>query len=91
MDVPKEINTTQMKGIKKKKKKKKKRCAHKKCNRKLNLTDMKCRCDYVYCAHHRYPETHNCSWDPKSEIEIDKYKLTAGLNHIVLFSKLERI
>ena len=74
-----------------KKKKKKKRCALKTCKHKLKLTDMKCRCNLIYCSHHRYPEMHKCSWNPKSETELEKYKQAAGLNQIVLFSKMERI
>ena len=77
--------------IVKEKKKKKKRCAFDGCKRKLKLTDMKCRCDSIFCAIHRYPEAHQCSWDPKSETELEKYKQAAGLDQIIVFSKMERI
>ena len=52
---------------------------------------MKCRCDSIFCAIHRYPEKHQCSWDPKSETELEKYKQAAGLDQIIVFSKMERI
>ena len=74
-----------------KSKKRKKRCALDGCKRKLKLTDMKCRCNSIYCSRHRLPEKHQCSWNPKSESEMESYKHLAGLNNIILFSKMERI
>lgn len=74
-----------------KKKKKTNRCALEECKCKLKLTDMKCRCNLIYCSRHRYPETHDCSWDPKSKTELEKYKQQSGLDKIILLAKMERI
>ena len=79
------------KKLKKKKTKKKNRCAHIKCNGKLKLSDMKCRCHKIYCSKHRLPETHLCSWNPKDPAEIKQYIKTSGLDQQIRFTKLEYI
>ena len=70
---------------------KKKRCALDGCKKKLKLTDMNCKCKNRFCSIHRLPETHNCSWDPKSKNEMSIYKEKSGLNEVSAFSKMERI
>ena len=35
------------------------------CRRKVGYLGFKCRCEYVFCAEHRYPHEHNCSVDVK--------------------------
>mmetsp|Transcript_70381 Transcript_70381/g.187563 ORF Transcript_70381/g.187563 Transcript_70381/m.187563 type:complete len:325 (+) Transcript_70381:525-1499(+) len=40
------------------------RCAQ--CGVKVGLTAITCRCGGLYCAHHRYAETHQCSFDYKA-------------------------
>ena len=77
--------------IKKKRTPKKKRCTLLGCKKKLKLTDMNCKCKNRFCSLHRLPETHNCSWDPKNENEMNIYKEKSGLNQISVFSKMERI
>ena len=72
-------------------KKKKNRCAFDGCRKKLKLTDMDCKCKNRFCSLHRLPETHNCSWDPKSENEMNIYKEKSGLNQVSAFAKMERI
>ena len=72
-------------------KKKKKRCALDGCRKKLKLTDMDCKCKNRFCSLHRLPETHNCSWDPKNENEMNIYKEKSGLNQVSAFAKMERI
>jgi len=47
--------------------KKKKRCNHPNCKKKLKLTDMPCRCQKCFCAKHRLPEQHDCSFNFKKE------------------------
>lgn len=38
------------------------------CKRKLSLaTAFTCKCSGCYCAAHRYPEAHECSFDHKGE------------------------
>lgn len=41
------------------------KCYYEECNRKLKLTDFKCRCDNTYCSFHRLPETHKCNYNYK--------------------------
>lgn len=36
------------------------------CRKKLALTDFECRCKTRFCALHRAPEEHACSFDFKS-------------------------
>lgn len=38
-----------------------------KCRVKLSLVDQECRCGIKFCAKHRLPENHNCSFDFKEE------------------------
>ena len=38
-----------------------------KCRKKLTLMDMECRCGKKFCALHRLPEEHNCTFDYKTE------------------------
>ena len=42
---------------------KKRKCPHPGCGKKLQLTDMACRCDVTFCAAHRLPETHACTFN----------------------------
>ena len=72
-------------------KKKKNRCAFDGCRKKLKLTDMDCKCKNRFCSLHRLPETHNCSWNPKNENEMNIYKEKSGLNQVSAFAKMERI
>lgn len=36
-----------------------------KCNKKLHLVGVMCKCKYYFCPLHRYPEEHNCTVDYK--------------------------
>ena len=58
-DMKKEKSTAK----KKKKKKKKNRCCHKDCNKKLGIVDWNCKCGLKFCAKHRFPCDHNCTFD----------------------------
>ncbi|KAM3141249.1 hypothetical protein pb186bvf_006634 [Paramecium bursaria] len=33
------------------------------CNRKLGISGIQCKCQYYFCASHRLPENHQCSFD----------------------------
>jgi hypothetical protein len=57
------------------------------CTKKVGLLGFKCRCDYVYCATHRYSDKHECSFDYKS---MNKAALQKA-NPVVKGSKLEKI
>ena len=43
------------------------------CNKKTGLLDFECKCGNSYCAGHRHPFDHNCTYDFKSE-EIKKIR-----------------
>jgi len=53
------INTNENKVISNK-------CNLEECNKKLQLTDFKCKCNNTYCSKHRLPETHFCNYDYKT-------------------------
>ncbi len=42
------------------------KCNLEECNKKLQLTDFKCKCNNIYCSKHRLPETHSCNYDYKT-------------------------
>ena len=43
------------------------RCGRDDCNKKLKLTDLKCRCDLRFCGMHRNPEAHDCVFDYQAD------------------------
>ncbi|XP_059476542.1 AN1-type zinc finger protein 4-like [Neocloeon triangulifer] len=64
----------------------KKRC--KVCRRRLNITNSHtCRCSGLFCATHRYAETHDCSFDYKA----DGRKYLSQTNPLVVMPKLPKI
>lgn len=63
------------------------KCNYPDCNKKLKLTDIKCRCGFKFCALHRYSDKHNCTFDYKNMGEIELTKQ----NPVVNFSKFEKI
>ena len=68
-------------------KKKKNRCAMKGCKKKLTLMAYTCQCDKKYCALHRMPEDHNCSFD---YVEHGR-KLIAKKNPQIVADKINKI
>lgn len=65
---------------------KKLRCAE--CNKKLGLVMiMKCHCERIFCAQHRYAEAHRCSYNFKTEGQ----KTIARENPLVVAPKLPKI
>ncbi|XP_053694167.1 uncharacterized protein LOC128742017 [Sabethes cyaneus] len=67
-------------------KSKKLRCAQ--CNRKLGvIMIMKCHCEKIFCAQHRYAEAHNCSYDFK----LNGKKILERENPLVVAHKLPKI
>lgn len=65
---------------------KKLRCAE--CNKKLGLIMiMKCHCERIFCAQHRYAEAHRCSFNFKTEGQ----KTIARENPLVVAPKLPKI
>lgn len=57
------------------------------CTKKLGLTDMNCRCGHRFCAAHRIPEAHACTYDYRAAAAA---LLTAQLPRVV-GDKIERI
>lgn len=58
------------------------------CNKKLGvIMVMKCHCQKVFCAQHRYAEAHNCSYDFKQEGK----QILARENPLVVAQKLPKI
>ena len=45
------------------------KCNFEGCNKKLSLIDtqMKCKCNGMYCELHRYASAHNCTYDWHAE------------------------
>ena len=73
---------------KKRKKTPKPRCNQSECRKKLNITNgFPCRCQKVFCAKHRHPETHTCTFNYKEEGR----KMLEEANPIVTFPKLPKI
>lgn len=67
-------------------KKKQKRCFL--CGKKTGLaTSYQCRCGNNFCATHRYAESHDCSFDYKTEGR----KLLEQSNPLVSAPKLPKI
>jgi len=66
--------------------KKKQRCSI--CTKKLGLaTTYQCRCGSKFCAKHRYPEAHTCTYDYKAEGR----RLLERSNPVVTAPKLPKI
>ncbi len=64
------------------------RCALQECRKRLNITNgFGCRCQHVFCAKHRHPEVHACTFDYKEEGR----KMLEKANPIVTFPKLPKI
>ena len=57
-----------------------------KCNKKLKLTDIKCRCNKYFCSMHRYSDTHDCSFDYKN---LGKILLTKE-NPCIVSKKIDK-
>ena len=57
------------------------------CNKKLGLLGIKCKCDLYFCSDHRYSDRHNCSFDYKKH---GKELLTKN-NPVISFSKIQNI
>jgi len=72
----------------KRKKPPKTRCAGPECRKKLNITNsFSCRCDRLFCALHRHPEAHTCTFDYKTEGR----KLLETNNPMITVPKLPKI
>ncbi len=57
------------------------------CNKKLGIMPFVCRCQKEFCAKHRMPELHQCSFDYKT---YEKKKLQEA-NKQIIFTKIKQI
>ena len=55
--------------------------------KKVGIYEFLCKCEGYYCTVHNYPETHECSFDYKSE---GKIKITKE-NPTIIADKIQRI
>jgi len=70
----------------KKVQKNKKRCFT--CNKKVGFTGTECKCGFVFCGTHRYPEAHSCEFDFKTH---DRANLAARVQGGGQFSKIDKV
>ncbi|KAB7502645.1 AN1-type zinc finger protein 4, partial [Armadillidium nasatum] len=83
---PRSQPNTSPRTPKKKAMKKRPRCRQ--CKKKIGVaTSYACRCGLVFCAQHRYAETHNCTYDYKSAGK----KIIEIANPLVIPEKLPKI
>ena len=61
------------------------RCA--KCNKKLKLTDIKCRCDKYFCAANRYSDLHDGPVDYKKHGK----KILEKQNPLIAADKIDKL
>lgn len=62
------------------------RCNYVQCNKKLRISDMKCKCEFTFCSLHRLPESHECIFDYKSK---DSDKIIENMKCVS--SKIDKI
>jgi len=55
------------------------------CNRKIGLTGFQCKCEFFFCAEHRYSDRHECAFDFKA---VGKQQL-AKANPVIAPAKLK--
>ena len=67
------------------KKTKKPRCMFEDCKRKLGIVQIPCRCEKVFCEHHRACELHECTFDYKAE---GKKELMKYMSSAIISSKI---
>ena len=58
-----------------------------KCRKRVGITGIECRCRYVFCGKHRYPDMHDCQYDHK---KLQRRKLEKELER-VQGDKFERV
>jgi len=57
------------------------------CNRKIGLLGFQCKCEYYYCAEHRYSDKHECVFDFKA---MGKQQINKA-NPVIAPQKLESV
>ena len=54
----------------------KQKCAFNSCNKKIKIIDtlvFTCKCKQIFCSNHRLPESHDCSYNYKNEINENAF------------------
>jgi len=62
------------------------RCSHTECTKRLGLLDIPCRCTLTFCAKHKYPSEHLCTYDYKTNQRAE----LAARNGAAPVSKFEK-
>ena len=57
------------------------------CRKKIGIYGFSCKCDGYYCTVHRYPESHDCSFDYKN---MGREKIEKE-NPVIIAKKIEDI
>ena len=57
------------------------------CRKKVGIYGFTCKCENYYCTKHRYPESHDCTFNYKEE---GRTKIRKE-NPIIINSKIQRI
>lgn len=73
---------------KKKVQKNRKRCFHAECKKKVGLTGIECKCGFVFCSSHRWPDQHSCDFDFKTHDRDNLAKTVLGGGQ---FSKMQKL
>ena len=58
-----------------------------KCNKKIGLIGIKCRCGYTFCNSHRHADSHTCTFDYKTHAT----KLISKDNPVIKAEKIDKI
>jgi predicted nucleic acid binding AN1-type Zn finger protein len=66
MDQSKENTEMKENNVTNSKKNLNNRCNHIECSKKLQISDMKCKCELIFCSLHRLSEQHSCTFDYKN-------------------------
>eukprot|EP00998_Keelungia_sp_KM082_P008117 NODE_4301_length_795_cov_29.336826_g4278_i0.p1 GENE.NODE_4301_length_795_cov_29.336826_g4278_i0~~NODE_4301_length_795_cov_29.336826_g4278_i0.p1 ORF type:complete len:180 (-),score=67.20 NODE_4301_length_795_cov_29.336826_g4278_i0:59-598(-) len=59
--------------------KKRNRCFQ--CRKKVGILGFECKCEYVFCAGHRYPHSHGCEFDTRAQQQKLLAKKNPKLNN----------
>jgi hypothetical protein len=73
-------------GPQKRVQKNRKRCFE--CRKKVGLTALECKCGFVFCGLHRFPDQHQCSFDFKTH---DRDNLAKTLTGGGSFDKIQKV
>jgi len=57
------------------------------CSRKVGITGIDCKCGFIFCGTHRYPDEHNCRFDHKGNHQ----KVLRKYNQQIVSKKFDTI